>query len=83
MQGELDTAIYVVVVNNEERYSIWPASEPIPSGWHDAGKHGTVQEVLQHIAEVWKDMRPRSVRLYEKRLARRLDDEHGDDSESA
>jgi MbtH protein len=71
MEHERDTTIYVVVMNNEERYSIWPAGEPIPSGWHDVGKHGTKPEVLQYIAETWKDMRPRSVRLYMARLANR------------
>ena len=81
MEGELDAAIYVVVMNNEQRYSIWPASEPIPSGWHDVGKHGTRQEALQYIAEIWKDMRPRSVRLYETRLGRRPDDDRGNDSD--
>ena len=50
MEHERDTTIYVVVMNNEERYSIWPAGEPIPSGWHDVGKHGTKPEVLHYIA---------------------------------
>ena len=81
MEGELDTTIYVVVLNNEDRYSIWPASEPIPAGWHDVGKHGTRHEVLQYIAEMWQDMRPRNVRRYEKRLGKRLDDDSGNDSE--
>ena len=81
MGGELDSAIYVVVVNNEEHYSIWPASEPIPSGWHDVGKHGTRQEVLQYIAEGWKDMRPRNVRRSEKRRSRHPDDDSGNASE--
>jgi MbtH protein len=51
-----------VVVNHEEQYSIWNADEPLPPGWQDAGKTGTREECLAHIATVWRDMTPRSLR---------------------
>jgi MbtH protein len=54
--------IYKVVVNHEEQYSIWPADRANPPGWTDAGKSGTKEECLAHIDEVWKDMRPLSLR---------------------
>lgn len=57
-----DTTTYVVVVNHEEQYSIWPEGKDMPLGWRDAGKHGTKQECLDHIEEVWTDMRPLSLR---------------------
>ena len=57
-----DSTIYRVVVNHEEQYSIWPAEREIPLGWKDAGKTGPKQECLSHIGEVWKDMRPLSLR---------------------
>ncbi len=57
-----DTAIYKVVVNHEEQYSIWPASREIPVGWKDAGKSGLKAECLAYIEEVWTDMRPLSLR---------------------
>jgi MbtH protein len=53
---------YTVVVNDEEQYSIWPVDRDIPAGWRDAGKHGTKDECLKHVGEVWTDMRPASVR---------------------
>jgi uncharacterized protein YbdZ (MbtH family) len=53
---------YKVVVNHEEQYSIWPEHRNNPLGWRDAGKSGTKQECLGHIKEVWKDMRPLSLR---------------------
>jgi MbtH protein len=55
-------ALYKVVVNHEEQYSIWLADRDNPPGWNDAGKRGTKQECLAHIEEVWTDMRPRSLR---------------------
>jgi MbtH protein len=57
-----DTTIYKVVVNHEEQYSIWPADRENPLGWRDGGKSGTKQECLDHIGEVWTDMRPLSLR---------------------
>jgi uncharacterized protein YbdZ (MbtH family) len=53
---------YVVVINHEEQYSIWPEGREIPPGWHATGMAGTKPECLAHIDEVWTDMRPRSLR---------------------
>ncbi|MEM1395095.1 MAG: MbtH family protein [Cyanobacteria bacterium P01_H01_bin.150] len=57
-----DTAIYKVVVNHEEQYSIWPSERDNPIGWKNAGKSGLKQECLDYIKEVWTDMRPLSLR---------------------
>jgi MbtH protein len=57
-----DTTVYKVVVNHEEQYSIWPADRENALGWRDAGKSGTKRECLDHIKEVWTDMRPLSLR---------------------
>ena len=57
-----DNAIYRVVVNHEEQYSIWPAEQENPLGWSDAGKSGSKAECLAHIKEVWTDMRPLTLR---------------------
>lgn len=59
---EPDLRTYKVVVNHEEQYSIWPADRENPSGWRDAGRSGTKQECLEHVEEVWTDMRPLSLR---------------------
>lgn len=55
-----------VVVNDEEQYSIWPEGKSLPAGWRAAGKTGDKAECLAYIGEVWKDLRPLSLR---KRLA--------------
>lgn len=54
--------IFSVVVNDEEQYSIWPDGKSLPSGWRATGMSGTREACLAHIAEVWTDMRPRSLR---------------------
>lgn len=62
MEEMSDDRIYVVVVNHEEQYSIWPEGKEIPLGWRDAGKQGKKEECLEYIKEVWTDMRPLSLR---------------------
>lgn len=57
-----DTRVYKVVLNHEEQYSIWPADRANAPGWKDEGKTGTKKECLDHINEVWTDMRPLSLR---------------------
>ncbi|MBB4920142.1 MbtH family protein [Streptosporangium saharense] len=53
---------YQVVVNHEEQYSIWPADRPLPDGWRPDGTSGDRQECLEHIEQVWTDLRPKSAR---------------------
>jgi MbtH protein len=54
-----------VVINDEDQYSLWPMDRRPPAGWRAEGFSGSRQECLNHIDEVWTDMRPRSVRLRE------------------
>jgi MbtH protein len=53
---------YVVVVNHEEQYSIWPAGKEIPLGWRAIGTAGTREAALAEIETLWTDMRPLSLR---------------------
>lgn len=53
---------FLVVRNDEEQYSIWPAGEQPPPGWHTVGVTGDQETCLAHIEQVWTDMRPASLR---------------------
>jgi len=55
---------YTVVVNHEEQYSIWPEGRDIPDGWRSLGVSGTEAECLDHIEQIWTDMRPLSLRQW-------------------
>lgn len=57
-----ETSKYMVVINHEEQYSIWPATSDIPKGWKAAGLRGTLPQCTDHIKKVWTDMRPLSIR---------------------
>lgn len=66
-----DETIYLVVMNDEEQYSIWRKGKAIPAGWRFAGKEGRKGDCLEHIDRVWTDMRPLSLR---KRMMESADD---------
>jgi MbtH protein len=51
-----------VVLNDDEQYSIWPFDRELPAGWRESGFAGTRDSCLEHIDEVWTDMRPASLR---------------------
>ncbi|MBB5123149.1 antibiotic synthesis protein MbtH [Streptomyces eurocidicus] len=59
---EADSTVCSVVVNDEEQYSIWPAGNPVPAGWRPTGFQGGKAECLAHVAGIWLDMRPLSLR---------------------
>ncbi len=62
MPEDSSEAMFKVVVNDEEQYSIWPVDRETPAGWRDAGKSGTKAECLAWIEMTWTDMRPASLR---------------------
>jgi MbtH protein len=53
---------FLVVINDEGQYSIWPSYKKVPAGWHLEGMRGNKAACLAHIDEVWTDMRPLSLR---------------------
>ena len=63
MEGHNESdAVYQVVVNPEEQYSIWPADQVPPHGWQGVGFTGPKRECLARVRAIWTDMRPRSLR---------------------
>ena len=57
-----DQAEFLVLVNHEAQYSLWPAFKDIPHGWTATGPRGSRQTCLAWIEENWTDMRPKSLR---------------------
>lgn len=55
--------LYDVVRNSEEQYSLWPTGRALPTGWERIGTTpGRKHEGLALIDELWRDLRPKSVR---------------------
>ena len=53
---------YVVVVNEEEQYSLWPQGKCLPAGWRSVFGPCPRYECLHEIEQRWVDMRPKSLR---------------------
>jgi MbtH protein len=54
---------FIVLINHEEQYSIWPQWKAIPGGWRAIeGVQGDKKTVLEYIDQHWTDMRPKSLR---------------------
>jgi MbtH protein len=58
----IDGDLFIVLVNQEGQYSIWPAKKEVPAGWNAVGFSGSKTEVSAYIDEHWTDMRPISLR---------------------
>lgn len=62
MAFDREDAVYKVLVNGEEQYSLWPGYKEVPSGWREAGKQGSKADCLAFVEVNWTDMRPLSLR---------------------
>lgn len=52
---------YLVLVNDEAQYSLWPSFAEVPAGWTVAKGEDGRQACLDYIEEHWTDMRPKSL----------------------
>jgi len=58
---EDEQASYLVLMNDEGQYSLWPTFADVPAGWTRAfGPEGR-PECLDYVEKTWTDMRPRSL----------------------
>ncbi|MEV6596603.1 MbtH family NRPS accessory protein [Actinoplanes sp. NPDC051346] len=62
MDDSVDDRRYLVVVNDEEQYSVWPVGGELPFGWRSTEVTGDRAACLAHIDTVWTDLRPRGLR---------------------
>ena len=73
---EDENAEYLVLINDEQQYSLWPAFRDIPAGWRATGPKGTRRECLDWIDKNWTDMRPKSLRDAMEQSARERSSSH-------
>ncbi|TVT61151.1 MbtH family protein [Amycolatopsis rhizosphaerae] len=52
---------FLVLVNHEQQYSLWPGFAPVPDGRRSVHGPGTREDCLDHIERKWSDMRPASL----------------------
>ncbi|MBW7460090.1 MbtH family protein [Paenibacillus sepulcri] len=52
---------YLVLINGEGQYSLWPAFVETPKGWSAVYGQESRQSCLDYINSKWTDMRPASL----------------------
>ncbi|MCE5170675.1 MbtH family protein [Paenibacillus profundus] len=52
---------YLVLMNDEGQYSLWPAFAMVPEGWSPVLGPEMRQVCLDYINSQWTDLRPRSL----------------------
>ncbi len=70
-----ESGVFIVLVNDENQYSLWPEFLETPAGWRTVAGPGPRAECLGWIEQNWTDMRPASlVREMEGETARKTPD---------
>ncbi|MFG2977964.1 MbtH family protein [Streptomyces sp. NPDC048331] len=49
---------FLVLVNDENQHSLWPAFNAVPAGWKVAYGQETRKNCLEYVSAHWTDMRP-------------------------
>jgi uncharacterized protein YbdZ (MbtH family) len=57
-----DNARFLVLVNDEEQHSLWPAFADVPMGWRVVYGEADRAACLDNIEQNWPDIRPKSLR---------------------
>ena len=58
---ENDDATYLVLINDEAQYSLWPSFIEMPRGWRVIHPQDSRQACLDYVNQHWTDMRPKSL----------------------
>ncbi len=53
---------YLVLVNDEQQHSLWPAFAGVPAGWTIAFGEESRAACLDYVERTWTDLRPRTLR---------------------
>nr|WP_221375295.1 MbtH family protein [Actinoplanes polyasparticus] len=52
---------FLVLVNDENQHSLWPAFAEVPAGWRTAHGPAPRPECVDYVNTHWIDMRPQSL----------------------
>jgi MbtH protein len=56
-----ENASFLVLVNDENQHSLWPAFAEVPDGWKAVFGDDTRAACIAYIEKNWTDMRPKSL----------------------
>lgn len=58
---EDESGQYLVLVNDENQHTLWPAALDVPAGWIVAQEASSRADSLAYVERSWTDMRPASL----------------------
>lgn len=58
---ENNEGTFLVLVNDENQHSLWPAFVDVPAGWRQVHGEASRQSCLDYVEQHWTDMRPASL----------------------
>ena len=58
---EDETGGFLVLVNDELQYSLWPEYADVPEGWRVCHGPASREACVAHVVMHWIDLRPRSL----------------------
>jgi len=53
---------FLIVINDEEQYALWPDYAAVPNGWTVVFGPDGKAPCLEYVKQNWTDMRPKSLR---------------------
>ncbi|MGE3875601.1 MAG: MbtH family protein [Parvibaculaceae bacterium] len=57
-----ENGTFVVLLNEDEQYSLWPAHIDVPAGWRIVHPADSRRACFDFIEGNWNDLRPKSLR---------------------
>lgn len=57
-----EDATFVVLRNDEEQHSLWPAFAEVPAGWQVVFGESDRADCLAYVEQNWTDIRPKKLR---------------------
>lgn len=56
-----EDGVFLVLVNDENQHSLWPADIAVPAGWTVVHTADTRAACLDYVERHWTDLRPASL----------------------
>jgi MbtH protein len=57
-----ESGTFLVLVNDEDQHSLWPAFTDVPAGWRVAHGEASRAACVEYVERSWTDLRPKSLR---------------------
>lgn len=57
-----EDGMFLVLINDEEQYSLWPTFADVPAGWRVVYGESSRADCVEYVDQHWTDIRPKSLK---------------------